>query len=102
MARAAALRARVAPSGANAKGIKTPFPDVTDHVVEAKSIGSERIDGRQSRKAVGGGIAVRKLTLPDIAGQEVVIIGFLVAPGEAGIGQPAPCGIFPLRLAWQA
>jgi hypothetical protein len=65
-----------------------PFPDVADHVREAESVGRETAHRR------GGA----DFGVPII---RAIRIG-RIAPGEDGIGKPAPRRLLPLQLAGQA
>src|SRR5262245_34419002 len=77
-----------------------PFPDVTDHVVEAVAIGWEGADTRGPRPPVGLGVLVRKRALPGI-GHVLAAGGQLVAPGEFGAVEAAARGEFPFGFGRQ-
>src|SRR5262245_8997854 len=60
--------------------VGAPLPDVPGHIIEAVPVGRERADRGGPHMAVGGGVGVGKLTLPDI-GAVPVAGRRLVAPG---------------------
>jgi hypothetical protein len=80
--------------------VSRPFPDITDHVVNAIAVWRERGHGRRSLEAVVVQILSRKFALPRIglvpaAGRE------FVTPGILSVFQTAPCGELPFRLGRQ-
>src|SRR6202171_6358590 len=80
--------------------ISRPFPDITDHVVEAVAVGRKCGDGRSALKAVGCKILVREITLPGV--RHVLATGhLLVAPGKFCAVKSATCSEFPFGLGRQ-
>ena len=78
-----------------------PFPDIADHVVQAKIVRGERFCRCRGGIAVSPAVGLRKPALPDVAGHEICIIRFVITPGKAHIPAPAARGMFPLCLARQ-
>src|SRR5699024_2760172 len=70
-------------------GIGAPFPHVAGHLVQSQAVGWERADRGSAEKAILPGVAQREGTLPDVA-PVLSVRGELIAPGVAGLVQPAP------------
>ena len=65
--------------------ILAPLPNVPAHVEQACAIGGERVDRAGSAPAIRCPVEKWKFALPDVAGTELCIIRFTVAPMKNGI-----------------
>ena len=52
--------------------------------------------------AVPGRIMLGEPSLPDIAGEKLLVIWFVITPGKADIAKPTTRGMFPFRLTGKA
>jgi hypothetical protein len=73
---------------AGSKWVLTPFPDISDHVVEASRIGRESIDRSRPCVAIRRRVEVRKASLPDVA-ENAGVSRLLVAPWKATVIRPS-------------
>src|SRR2546425_5689258 len=81
--------------------VAAPLPDVAGHVVQPVAVGRESLDRRGAFVAVGSGVLVRKLALPEI-GMNVGVGRLVIAPDVGFIVQSAARRELPLSLSRQA
>ena len=74
--------------------VRRPFPDIADHVVQAKAVGGKAANGRRALPSVKQQIGIGKLPLP-IIGEYGSTGRKFIAPGIVRAVQPAARCIFP-------
>ena len=75
-----------------------PFPDISNHVVEAVAVRRKGVHWRRALVPVGREILVRKLALPGV-GQLAPTGREFAAPGELGAVETAACRELPLGFS---
>lgn len=80
--------------------VGAPFPDVTDHVVEAEVVGGEGGGRCGGKVAVFAGVVVGEVSLPDVAAVLAVGVEF-ITPWIESRWESSPCSVFPLGFSWE-
>jgi hypothetical protein len=81
--------------------VGAPFPDIAGHIVQSESIGGEGADRSGADEAVGRGVLVGEVPLPDVA-LPAPAAGAVVTPDERLAVESTAGGVFPFRLGRQA
>jgi hypothetical protein len=92
----------VAPGGVvGGPPVGGPLPDIADHLVQTVAVRRVSADGGGTAVPVVQRVLGGEGALPDVA-EVLAVGGELVAPGIAGLVEPAAGGALPLSLGRQA